>query len=110
MFTNPLEFDVVLRARASHVNLVIAAVRRQVVGGNGGESGPEGVVSFFFGKHTTIHHVARRNEPLGNAALALSRRRQRWLCLCFTLVLLLFLLLLLLAWLVVASVCCCFSY
>lgn len=79
------------------------------VGTEGGEWARRGGF-FFFWKHTTIHHVARRNEPLGNAALALSRRRQRWLCLCFTLVLLLFLLLLLLAWLVVASVCCCFSY
>lgn len=30
MFANPLEFDVVLRARSTHVNLVITAVRRGV--------------------------------------------------------------------------------
>lgn len=47
MFTNPLEFDVVLRARASHVNLVIAADRRQVVE-RGGEWARRGGFFFFF--------------------------------------------------------------
>lgn len=102
MFANPLEFDVVLRARSTHVNLVIAAVRR-------GRVGRGDCRGWLFGntpQFTTLPGATAGGTCTFQATptQALFMFRLCFVCCLF------FFFLVYLAGLVVASVCCCFSY